>query len=145
MFVLCTLLPAVTLKNCEFPSAVYLCVLHDTEDRWCLFVQLELLVLCDENTVWFLCGTNRFMDYYQNVRRPKSITTPPNDIFVTLYTVRYLGNFVLIIFEKIPSINYTTRELRLLPYEYSTNSSLHVSHFSPIFPLPHSLHTGTAL
>jgi hypothetical protein len=81
---LCTLLPDVTLKKFAFPSAVYLCVLHDTEDSSSLSVQLELLVLCDENTVRFLWRTNRFMEYYQKIWRPKSITMPPNHIFGTV-------------------------------------------------------------
>jgi len=86
------------------------------------------------------------MEYYQKVLRPKSITTPPNYTFVTLYTARHWVPFGLIFLEKIPSINYTNIYFGLVPSEYSTTLSLlHVSHFSPIFPLPHSLHTGTAL
>jgi hypothetical protein len=88
VFVTMYIITCCNVKELCFPSADHLCVLHDTEGTRCLSVR-PLLVLCDENTVCFLRCTNRFMEYYQNVWRPKSITTPPNDIFVTLYTGRY--------------------------------------------------------
>ena len=154
MFATVYIITCCNIKElCVSQRNVCVCVLYDRVDSSCLCVQLYLLVLCDESAVCFLWRTNRIMKYYDKVWRPKDITSPPNHTFGTLYTGRYRATLGLILLEKIPSINqsinqsinHTIMALRLVPSEYSTNSLLHVTHFSPILPLPHSLHISTAL
>jgi len=48
----CTLSPAVTLKNCAFPSAVYLCVLCNWHNTRQLFTWRALYIY----SLWWRCS-----------------------------------------------------------------------------------------